>query len=265
MEEAEITMTRLCDLVQQVLASNQEMNLRLRNLDDKTSETAAPTAAKADDASTASSRISNPALDSVPHGVQRNQLGFAFEEDLLASRVYRKPLYSDSGESLVTSAARTTASSILSALSLTDVSNISILAVPIYAHEISNSRRYTFGDFDPEPLENGKQRSNTRPFAVTLKPNRWDGFASAVWRHRRNKASESGSLLKPESHILGISLSESIKFANLPFSLTNEEGESFIYGYVPIYMAKVGFFLKENGAFSARPLHILDRSYQSAC
>ncbi len=42
-------------------------------------------------------------------------------------------------------------------------------------------------------------------------------------------------------------LSESIRYANVAISLTNEQGESFIYGYVPIVVAKCGVFLKEKG------------------
>lgn len=262
MDEAETAMTRLCDLVQQVLASNFEMCLRLRNMDDKATNTAIPSVAKVDeDASTTSSRTANPALVNVSQGTQRNQFGFAFEEDLLASRVYCKPLYSDSRESLVTSAARTTASSILSALSLTDVSNISILAVPIYAHEITNSRRYNFGDFDPGVPEIQEQQPRTRSLAAILKPNKWEGFSSAVWRHRRNKRRPSS---KPVPQVLGISLNESIKYANVAISLTNEKGESFVYGYIPVYVGKICVFLKEKGPFSISPLSCIHHSYQSA-
>ena len=47
--------------------------------------------------------------------------------------------------------------------------------------------------------------------------------------------------------IFGIPLAESIRYANVAISLTNEQGESFIYGYVPIVVAKCGVFLKEKG------------------
>lgn len=46
-------------------------------------------------------------------------------------------------------------------------------------------------------------------------------------------------------------LNVSIKYANVAISLTNEHGQSFIYGYVPIVVAKCGVFLKEKG--SQRP------------
>ncbi|MCJ1390584.1 hypothetical protein MMC18_003444 [Xylographa bjoerkii] len=45
--------------------------------------------------------------------------------------------------------------------------------------------------------------------------------------------------------IFGVDLHVSIKYANVAISLMNENGESFIYGYVPIVVAKCGVFLKE--------------------
>ncbi|KAI9881993.1 MAG: hypothetical protein M1823_006288 [Watsoniomyces obsoletus] len=45
--------------------------------------------------------------------------------------------------------------------------------------------------------------------------------------------------------IFGVPLQESIKYANVAISLTDAEGKSFIYGYVPIVVAKCGVFLKE--------------------
>ena len=264
MEEAESAMTRLCDLVQQVLASNQEMSLRLRNLDEKAAETSEPAAPKFDDdASTTSSLSVRPPLVSVSQAAQRDQLGFAFEEDLLASRVYRKPLYSNSGESLVTSAARSTALSVLSALSLSDISNISILAVPIYAHEISNSRRYKFGDFGIEIPESSSQRPSTRSLSAILNPKKWDAFSSAVRRPRLYRTSISSTNSKPEECILGVSLNVSIRYASVAISLTNEKSESYTYGYVPIFVAKTGVFLKEKGVFPTASLPSIYRSEQS--
>ena len=48
--------------------------------------------------------------------------------------------------------------------------------------------------------------------------------------------------------IFGVPLQTSIKYANVAISLTNEHGESYVYGYVPIVIAKCGVFLKEKGA-----------------
>ena len=45
----------------------------------------------------------------------------------------------------------------------------------------------------------------------------------------------------------GVPLHTSIRYANVAISLFNEQGESYIYGYVPICVAKIGGYLKENG------------------
>jgi hypothetical protein len=42
-------------------------------------------------------------------------------------------------------------------------------------------------------------------------------------------------------------LHTSIRYANVAISLFNDEGQSYIYGYVPIVVAKCGVFLKEKG------------------
>lgn len=47
--------------------------------------------------------------------------------------------------------------------------------------------------------------------------------------------------------IFGVPLITSIPYANVAISLFNEHGESYIYGYVPIVVAKCGVFLKEKG------------------
>ncbi|KAF1948670.1 RhoGAP-domain-containing protein [Byssothecium circinans] len=45
--------------------------------------------------------------------------------------------------------------------------------------------------------------------------------------------------------IFGVPLITSIPYANVAISLFNDSGESYIYGYVPIVVAKCGVFLKE--------------------
>nr|KMM66367.1 rho-GTPase-activating protein 5 [Coccidioides posadasii RMSCC 3488] len=45
--------------------------------------------------------------------------------------------------------------------------------------------------------------------------------------------------------IFGVPLNVSIKYANVAISLTGDDGKSFVYGYVPIVVAKCGVFLKE--------------------
>lgn len=47
--------------------------------------------------------------------------------------------------------------------------------------------------------------------------------------------------------IFGVPLRQSITYANVAISLVDEDGKSYIYGYVPIVVAKCGVFLKERG------------------
>jgi GTPase-activating protein SAC7 len=47
--------------------------------------------------------------------------------------------------------------------------------------------------------------------------------------------------------IFGVPLRQSITYANVAISLVDEHGQSYIYGYVPIVVAKCGVYLKEKG------------------
>jgi hypothetical protein len=53
--------------------------------------------------------------------------------------------------------------------------------------------------------------------------------------------------------IFGVPLHRSINYANVAISLTDANGQQFVYGYVPIVVAKCGVFLKEKGVH--QPLH----------
>jgi hypothetical protein len=52
--------------------------------------------------------------------------------------------------------------------------------------------------------------------------------------------------------IFGVPLTTSIRYANIAISLFNDEGQSYIYGYIPIVVAKTGIFLKEKGKCDLR-------------
>jgi len=49
--------------------------------------------------------------------------------------------------------------------------------------------------------------------------------------------------------IFGVPLRQSITYANVAISLVDGEGKSYIYGYVPIVVAKCGVYLKEKGLY----------------
>ena len=67
------------------------------------------------------------------------------------------------------------------------------------------------------------------------------------WSAFKRKTKKDEEKVEPPMGIFSVPLATSIKYANVAISLTNEEGESYIYGYVPIIIAKCGVYLKEKG------------------
>ncbi|KAF4440720.1 hypothetical protein FACUT_3215 [Fusarium acutatum] len=79
---------------------------------------------------------------------------FDFEHDLKLSRVYRHAKGDTMDFSAHSSVALTRAWSSLSGISLSDISHISVLALPLYVEDISNPQHYNFGQkiIQPTPL-----------------------------------------------------------------------------------------------------------------
>ncbi|KAK2669873.1 hypothetical protein RAB80_014010 [Fusarium oxysporum f. sp. vasinfectum] len=79
---------------------------------------------------------------------------FEFERDLTASRVYRRAKRDTMDFSVRSSVARTHAWSIFSGISLSKISEMSVLALPLYAEDIANPQHYHFGHeaFQPKRL-----------------------------------------------------------------------------------------------------------------
>lgn len=61
-----------------------------------------------------------------------------------------------------------------------------------------------------------------------------------------------GNEVETPTGIFGVSLQSSIKYANVAISFMDDRGESSVYGYVPIVVAKCGVFLKEKGKYTPR-------------
>ena len=226
------------------------MSLRLRNIDNAITGQAHSRKPErdGDTSNTSSGTVTLPHghPKDVSEGLQRNHPKFAFEEDLFASRVYRKPLFSNSGDSVFTAAARTTACSILSGISLTDVSNISVLAVPIYAHEISNSARYIFGDFRPESLTVDDQEVASNAAQQSSKDDKRGAFDHVPFMNQ-DKATKPIALRQPEPKVIGVPLQDLINYWFIIMKRRNEKGESYFYGFIPVFAAKTGVFLKGKG------------------
>ncbi|KKZ60859.1 hypothetical protein EMCG_04450 [[Emmonsia] crescens] len=80
------------------------------------------------------------------------------------------------------------------------------------------------------------------PHGATSPPSKRD--LTSWWKQfvRNPKKDEEPA---QQTGIFGVPLNVSIKYANVAISLAGEDGSSFIYGYVPIVVAKCGVFLKE--------------------
>jgi hypothetical protein len=82
---------------------------------------------------------------------------YAFQDDLDSSRVYNRAIYRHSQISLTSTALYTTAISVFSKLSLSQVSNISFYALPICAVDLINSECYVFGGEGALPIDSTRE------------------------------------------------------------------------------------------------------------
>ncbi|KAI6248193.1 Rho-GTPase-activating protein [Erysiphe necator] len=93
-------------------------------------------------------------------------------------------------------------------------------------------------DFEAESPPNHEAHAASPPSRAGLK-SWWKSF-----RDPTNKTLiEHNAEQSPG--IFGVPLRKSITYANVAISLVNDEGKSYIYGYVPIVVAKCGVYLKE--------------------
>jgi hypothetical protein len=176
--EAERSQQTLQNLVEKLLMSNQDLSLRLRSIEDKFESRSIMTACfrngTMDELAEGESETGNevpaeiiPTLrfsilaQNTAEDSSRND----FQVDLGTSRVYKRTDLYESDVSFTSSVARTHAWSIFSGLSLSDVSMISAIALPLYLDEISNKQWYTFSDHGNMNLQFTNQFSN-RPSPV---------------------------------------------------------------------------------------------------
>jgi cell division control protein 24 len=93
----------------------------------------------------ASEKLSADMLNlSVDQGIDMTSR-FNFEADLESSRVYRRAQRDTMDFSFRSSVAETKAWSILSGLSLGQISTIAVIALPVYPEDIGNPQHYDFG------------------------------------------------------------------------------------------------------------------------
>ncbi|CAG7560917.1 unnamed protein product [Fusarium equiseti] len=247
-DEAESRVDKLCDLVEEVLSRDFTLKERLVALEVRDESTMPK--------DTIDPRLDQlglgdtPEVDTVPQPDpsppnkppewQRNPYGFAFEEILMSSRAYRVTAKDNSDAfSIISSAGRTASWSMLSGLSLSEVSHIGIQALPIYASDIANKECY---DFSPAAVNSirieGLQQSDP---AKLLRKDRLKGLL--------RKPRGLGARLGPEPDVVeavfGIRIGESIQYASIPIMQINNNGKYEIYGHIPVVVGQAGKLLKD--------------------
>lgn len=90
------------------------------------------------------SLIQGSASTNMQQGDDELQVQFQFEKDLLTSRVYRTARAQNSDISFRSSIGISHAWTALSDISLSEITNISVIALPIYWYELSNHQHYEF-------------------------------------------------------------------------------------------------------------------------
>jgi len=199
--------------------------------------------------------VQPPDPQTEPENFVRNAAGFAFEEELENSWVYKRSIARDPGGafSVISSAGRTASWSMLSGLSLSDnISIIAVQALPLYAFDISNSQFYQFGEFDEsqEKLLSPEQLTHVTPSSGNSGRK---SFRKRLVRIAATFSTKDPKTPVPEARdtailrVFGVALQQSISYANVAISLFDDQGQSYIYGYVPIVVAKCGVYLKEKG------------------
>ncbi|KAK0647157.1 hypothetical protein B0T16DRAFT_414757 [Cercophora newfieldiana] len=135
--------------VNQLLENSQELTRRLMSLEDTFDAQTIVTKRRSIAGSIASKAESQRLL--LPTS------SFEFEDHLKTSGPYRRAKRDTMDFSFRSSVARSHVWSIFSGLSLGDISVMSVIALPVYADEITNSHHYEFGG----------QRSSVLPFTET--------------------------------------------------------------------------------------------------
>ncbi|KAI0421682.1 hypothetical protein F5X98DRAFT_329061 [Xylaria grammica] len=172
MQEAQSCTQKLRVLVEQILESNRGLAERIGSLEREGSiiSRARSDMIPADNASTMR-RVSATRGNKLEPGdmlVKR----FAFEQDLESSRAYAEAVYRHSQLSVTSTALYTTALSVFSKLSLSQVSSISFYALPVYATDLHNSELYVFGEDGAvvlDPRVTSPTPPGSRPSGVYVK------------------------------------------------------------------------------------------------
>ena len=212
--EAEEAVATLCELVDDVLKSHRVIEERLRSME------GLPTTRN--DAQSALS-------DQHQITTQHNFFGFAFEEELNSSWVYKRTTSKEADTlSIVSAAGRTASWSMISGLSLSYISDLSIIALPVYANDLANREYYKFGDPGDTMLVQRPVPKVRVPVPVSP-PSDFQRTSPTIEESTSRK-------------VFQIELSTSIGYANILIPTSQSQDH-----YIPVIVGKCAEFLIEKG------------------
>ena len=152
--EAKQSLNRLNSLVEQLILAHQDIFGRISDIELRQGVEGqiSPSPDSIDAASTTPTTnwplVESSAEDQSKATSFDLQLETAIQETLASSRVYRRACQEVDQISLISGATRATPWSLLSGISLADISAISIVALPIFSSTITNSQHYDYSELD---------------------------------------------------------------------------------------------------------------------
>lgn len=108
----------------------------------------------------------------------------------------------------------------------------------------TNSLNSYLSHEEASPENHSKAASGNRSIVCAVRPL----LAAYMTKYKQYERKLLNDVLVQQPQgIFGVPLRQSIVYANVAISLVDSRGKSYIYGYVPIVVAKCGVFLKEKG------------------
>ncbi|KAI0427155.1 Rho GTPase activation protein [Xylaria sp. FL1042] len=181
----------------------------------------------------------------------------AFEKLLVNSRAYKNaPHYISDAFSAISSARQTGSWSILSGLSLSEISHIGVLAIPIYETDLSNKEDYAFNTltvgstasaFDAGPSMSSQRQSREVISDVILEVIPEADRESLFSFDDSNLGGKQPFTLGPALSQITVHAETTVKFLEL-----GQDGQvcGFVFGCVPAVMFEVGEFIKQEGIYA---------------
>lgn len=84
-----------------------------------------------------------------------------------------------------------------------------------------------------------------------MAPSQQDEHASTkaglkAWWASFTKGRQSKEKKQTNDRVFGVPLRQSLKYASVAISIAGDDGQQYVWGYVPVVVAKIGLYLKEN-------------------